>query len=215
VCTAANEDEHGRVHALETVRVVIADDHPFYRERLARLLRENGIKVVGEVGNAEAALEAVNRAGADVVIMDLRMPGLSPLQATRRLSGRAPATLVLMVSVSAEETDMADAILAGAGGYVLKDEPAEEVLAGIRLLAAGERMVSSRIATALQRRIQELAEAGADLAEVGLPAPEAEVLELLADGRHEYEIAELLGIESGAVRRRLSSILEKVESSRE
>jgi DNA-binding NarL/FixJ family response regulator len=201
--------------ALETVRVVIADDHPFYRERLARLLREDRIEVVGEVGNAEAALEAVNRAGANVVIMDLRMPGLSPLEATRRLSGRAPTTRVLMVSASAEETDMADAILAGAGGYVLKDEPAEEVLAGIRLLAAGEPLVSSRIATALRRRLQELAEAGADLAEVGLSAPEAEVLELLAEGRHDHEIAKLLGIESGAVRRRLSSILEKVESSRE
>lgn len=196
----------------KSLRVVIADDHPFYREGLARMLRENGIEVVGEVGNAQAAIGAVRETAPDVVIMDLRMPGLSALEATRRLSEQAPGSRVLVVSASAQEADMAEAIMAGARGYVLKDEPVEELLAVIRLVAVGEALISSRIATALRRRVRDLEEAGADLAGVRLSDRELEVLELLAEGKHNYEIAEMLSVSPSAVRKHMSSILEKVQS---
>jgi DNA-binding NarL/FixJ family response regulator len=201
-----------QLSSFQSLRVVIADDHPFYREGLARLLRESGIEVVGEVPNAEAAIEIVEETAPDVVIMDLRMPGLSALEATRRLSERAPASRVLVLSASAQEADVADAILAGASGYVLKDRPVEEVVAGIRAVAAGEALISSRVATALRRRVRDLAEAGVDLASVRLSSRELEVLELLAAGKHNYEIAEMLAISPSAVRKHMSSVLQKLQS---
>ena len=145
----------------EPLRVVVADDHPFYREGLARLLGENGIESVASVPNGEAALTAVRELAPDVVVMDLNMPGMSGVEATRRLSEESPATRVLVLSVSAQESDVTDAILAGARGYVLKDAPIEEVVAGIRLAAAGGSLISPRIASQLLRRIREHAGAPA------------------------------------------------------
>jgi DNA-binding NarL/FixJ family response regulator len=103
------------------LRVVIADDHPLYRNGLARELRECGIDVVAEVANGEDALHAVDQTAPDVVLMDLRMPMLSGLEATRILQSRGTETYVLVLTVSADESDVADAILEGASGYVLKD----------------------------------------------------------------------------------------------
>src|SRR5688500_367611 len=118
------------LRSLESLRVVVADDHPYYRKGLARLLRSLGVDVV-EASNGEAASEAVDATAPDVVLMDLQMPGLSGLEATRVLAGRPHTNRILMLSVSAEERDVSDAILAGAAGYVLKDEPLQQVLAGI------------------------------------------------------------------------------------
>jgi len=126
------------------LRVVIADDHLFYRDGLARLLRETGIEVVAAVPNGEAAIHAAERTSPDVVVMDLSMPGMSGVEATRRLTGRDPAIPVLVLSVSAQEADVTDALLAGASGYVLKDGPLEEIVAGIRATAGWGHRRSSR-----------------------------------------------------------------------
>ncbi len=115
--------------AEETLRVVIADDHPFYRKGLARSLRAHGIEVVAEAPNGEAAIRAVESTSPDVVVMDLKMPGVSGLEATRELTQRAVPTRVLVLSVSAEDTDVTEAVLAGASGYVLKELPVEELIA--------------------------------------------------------------------------------------
>src|SRR5918996_2064690 len=155
----------------EALRVVLVDDHPVYRAGLARLLRESGVDVIAEVPNGEAALSVVEELAPDVVVMDLNMPGMSGLEATQRLVAQSPATRVLIVSVSAQEADVTDAILAGASGYVLKESPVEEVVAGIRAAAAGQSLISPRIATMLLQRVRE--EAGvpdADLANVHLSA---------------------------------------------
>src|SRR5918999_5098391 len=122
-------------HVRASLRVVIADDHPFYRDGLVRLLRHSGIEVVAEVPNGEAAIRVVHETDPDVVVMDLNMPGVSGLEATRRLAEEAPETRVLVLSVSAEQGDLTEAILAGASGYVLKDGPVEEIVAGIRAAA--------------------------------------------------------------------------------
>ena len=119
----------------ESLRVVIADDHAFYRAGLVRLLRRSGVDVVADVPNGEAAVAAAVETAPDVVVMDLNMPGMSGLQATRRLAELSPATRVRVRSVSAQEADVTEAILAGASGYVLKDGPIEEVVAGIRAAA--------------------------------------------------------------------------------
>ena len=139
----------------EALRVVVADDHPFYRAGLARMLRETGLDVVAEVPDGEAAIQAVEELAPDVVVMDLHMPGLSGLEATRRLTEQAPATRVLVLSISAQEADVTDAILAGASGYMLKDRPHAEIVSGIRAAAAGQSPLSPRIAAMLIRRLRE------------------------------------------------------------
>jgi DNA-binding NarL/FixJ family response regulator len=134
-----------------SLRVVIADDHPAYRAGLARVLSENGIEVVAEVSNGELAIHAVEETGPDVVVMDLNMPGLSGLEATRRLIDADSSTRVLVLSVSAQDFDVSEAMRAGAHGYLLKDGSLEEIVAGVRAAAAGHAMISPRALPALPR----------------------------------------------------------------
>jgi DNA-binding NarL/FixJ family response regulator len=122
------------------IRVVIADDHRAFRHGLARLLRANGIDVVAEAANGDAALRAVHATAPDVVVMDLSMPGLSGLEATRRLAAEAPDTRVVVLSVSAGAGEVGDALEAGAQAYVLKDGPLEHVLGAIRAAAIGHSL---------------------------------------------------------------------------
>jgi DNA-binding NarL/FixJ family response regulator len=158
-------DERSRQRAL---RVVIADDHPFYRAGLSRLLRRNGLDVAAEVFNGETAIQAAEETSPDVVIVDLNMPGTSGLEVARRLAERDPPVPVLMLSVSADEADVTDAILAGANGYVLKDRPAEEIIAAIRAAAAGQSPVSPRIAGMLVRRLREVSDPAEDDFRLGM-----------------------------------------------
>jgi DNA-binding NarL/FixJ family response regulator len=194
----------------EPLRVVIADDHPYYRRGLARSLRSRGIEVVGEAPNGEAAIRAVEETAPDVVVMDLKMPGLSGLEATRRLTARAPASRVLVLSVSNDEEDVTDAVLAGACGYVLKESSVDEVVAGIRAAASGESHISQAITMPLLRRLRAPAGVAPDMASVRLSADEREVLDLLARGKEDDEIAAALGASATEVRRHASSILTKL-----
>jgi DNA-binding NarL/FixJ family response regulator len=196
----------------EPLRVVLVDDHPVYRAGLARLLRESGVDVVAEVPNGETALTVVEQLAPDVVVMDLNMPGMSGLEATRRLVAQSPATRVLIVSVSAQEADVTDAILAGASGYVLKESPVEEVVAGIQAAAGGQSLISPRIATMLLQRIRDAGGAvDMDLAPAHLSARELEVLGLMAEGKSNHEIAEALVISPSTVHNHISSILMKLQ----
>jgi DNA-binding NarL/FixJ family response regulator len=191
--------------------VVIADDHPVYRQGLAKLLTRSGVEVVAETANGQATIEAVEETAPDVVVMDLNMPGMSGLEATRRLTERSPATRVLVLSVSAEEVDVTNAIVAGATGYVLKDRPVEEVVDGIRAAAAGESLISPRIASMLLRRIRERTAAPSNLPSISLSDRELEVLKLMAEGKANVEIGEELFIGSSTVRNHISSILMKLQ----
>jgi DNA-binding NarL/FixJ family response regulator len=192
------------------LRVVIADDHPFYRQGLARLLSQSGVEVVGEAANGPDAIELVERTAPDVAVVDLNMPGMSGVEVTRRLNERMPASRVLVVSVSAQEEDVTQAILAGASGYVLKDGPVEEVVAGIRAAAAGESLLSPRIAGTLLDRIRDR-EVQPELPPIPLSQRELQVLRLVAQGRGESEIGEALHIGAGAVTKHISSLLMKLQ----
>jgi DNA-binding NarL/FixJ family response regulator len=196
------------------MRVVIADDHTFYREGLARLLRKFGVDVVGEAPDGEAAVRLVEETSPDVVLLDLRMPGVSGLEAVRMLTDDAAATRVLVLSVSAEESDVTDAIAAGASGYVLKDEPVEEVIAGIRAAAAGGARISPGTATALLGRVRGAIEAGEDLAGGGLSTTELQVLDLVAAGKADREVSERLSIGEGTVGDYVRSIVTKLQVER-
>jgi DNA-binding NarL/FixJ family response regulator len=193
------------------MRVVIADDHTFYREGLARLLRKFGVDVVGEAPDGEIALRLVEETSPDVVLLDLRMPGVSGLEAVRRLTERAGSARVLVLSVSADEADVTAAIVAGASGYVLKDEPVEEVVAGIRATAAGGARISPGTASALLGRVRGAIEAGDDLAGGGLSTTELQVLDLVAAGKPDREVSERLSIGEGTVGDYVRSIVTKLQ----
>jgi DNA-binding NarL/FixJ family response regulator len=193
------------------LRVVIADDHPFYRQGLARLLGQSGVEVVGEASNGWAAIELVERLAPDVAVVDLNMPGMSGVEVTRRLNERMPASKVLVVSVSAQEDDVTEAILAGASGYVLKDGPVEEVVAGIKAAARGESLISPRIAATLLERIRDRGSGHPGLPPVDLSERELEVLELVAKGCGNQEIGESLHIGASAVTKHVSSLLMKLQ----
>jgi DNA-binding NarL/FixJ family response regulator len=196
----------------ESLRVVIADDHPHYRQGLARLLRKNGIDVVGEAPNGEAAIRAAKDTAADVVIMDLNMPGMSGAEATRRLLERAPKSRVIMLSVSARDEDVTDAIRGGASGYLVKESPVEEVIEGIRAAAAGQTLVSPRVATVLLRRVRDAILAEDFSPSTLLSGRELEVLSLLADGQTDHEIADALSMTVSEVRDLAAGIITKLQN---
>ena len=198
--------------APEQLRVVLVDDHPVYREGLARLLSQSGVEVVAQAGNGPDALSIVEEAAPDVVVMDLNMPGMSGVDVTRKLVERNPASKVLVVSVSAQEEDVTEAILAGASGYVLKDGPVEEVVAGIQAAANGESLISPRIATMLLRKMRlDGPSETAPAARTPLSERELQVLRLVAEGKGNQEIGEALYIGQSTVRNHISSILMKLQ----
>ena len=196
----------------EPLRVVLVDDHPVYREGLAKLLLECGVDVIAQAGNGADALSLVEEMAPDVVVMDLNMPGMSGVEVTRKLVARTPASRVLVVSVSAQEEDVTEAILAGASGYVLKDGAVEEVVAGIQAAANGESLISPRIATMLLRRMRLDEPAEIDTpAMTPLSDRELQVLRLVAEGKGNQEIGEALYIGQSTVRNHISSILMKLQ----
>jgi DNA-binding NarL/FixJ family response regulator len=194
---------------MSTSRVVLADDHPCYRQGLSKLLTESGIDVVAEAGNGWAALKAVESTSPDVAVVDLRMPGLSGAEVTRRLTSDDPPHRVLVLSVSASEADVTAALHAGARGYFLKDGPVDEVVAGIHAVAQGESLFSPRIGAMLLRRMREREQVPGDIT-IPLSKREQDVLRLVVEGRSNEKIGEGLSIDSGTARNHVSQILAKM-----
>jgi DNA-binding NarL/FixJ family response regulator len=195
----------------ESLRVVIADDHPYYREGLARLLRKNGIEVVREAPTGEAAIRAAEETAPDVVIMDLNMPGMSGAEATRRLLERLPESRVIILSVSAQDEDVTDAMRGGAIGYLVKEAAVDQVIEGIRAAAAGQTLVSSRVATVLLRRVRDAIFADDFSPSTLLSGRELEVLSLLADGQTDHQIAKALRMTVSGVRDHAADIIKKLQ----
>src|SRR4029078_13440832 len=129
--------------SLEDVRVLIVDDHDLFRTGLRNLLEEEGVQIVGEASAGQEALRIVRELAPDVVVMDLNMPGRGAVEATRHISTIAPLTRVLRLTISDQDNDVIDAILAGACGYLLKDSSIQELIAGIRAAATREALISA------------------------------------------------------------------------
>ena len=198
----------------DPLRVVIADDHPYYREGLVRLLRKNDIEVVGEARSGEAAIRVATETAPDVVVMDLNMSGMSGAEATRRLLERAPKSRVIMLSVSAQDEDVTEAMRGGASGYLVKEAPVDQVIQGIRAAAAGQTLVSSRVATALLRRVRDAIVADDFSPSTLLSGRELEVLSLLADGQTDHEVAKALSMTVSTVRDHAADIVRKLQLER-
>ncbi len=136
------------------LRVVIADDHVLFRRGLARMLRAHGLDVVAEAPDGAATLAAAVALKPDVVVLDLGMPGMSGQETTRRLVEQAPGVAILVLTVSVDADDVADALVAGADGYVLKEASSEEVLDAITSIAAGEIVLSPLVAGQVVRLVR-------------------------------------------------------------
>src|ERR671936_853112 len=140
---------------LDAVRVLIVDDHDLFRAGLRTLLEEQeGVHVVGEASGGAEAVRLVSESAPDVVVMDLNMPGMTGVEATRQIANIAPLTRVVVLTISDQDGDVMDAILAGACGYLLKDASIQHLLAGIRSASVGESLISPPLAAKVLQRVR-------------------------------------------------------------
>lgn len=193
----------------EPVRIVLVDDHELFRSGLAKMLTDRGIDVVGTAASGEAALAIAARAQPDVVLMDLSLPGMSGIEATSRLAHSHPQIAVVVLTVMTDESDLIDAILAGASGYLLKDASLDEIIAGVESAARGESIIAPQLTGKLLRRIRS------GRGEIGAPRPqlterEREVLALMIEGRDNAAIAQRLYISQSTVKHHVAAILDKL-----
>jgi DNA-binding NarL/FixJ family response regulator len=193
------------------VRVVLADDHPVYRLGLRALLQSlGGFEVVGEATNGTEAVDVAVDVHPDVVVMDLQMPGLSGIEATRRIAERRPDIAVLVLTYSDEDQSVLDAVLAGARGYVLKEAGTDNILRAIQDVASGEMILGPSVA----RKVQKLLTSGPP--ETPRPFPELtdrelEILVLMAQGLNNSAIAVRIGVGDKRVRNCISDIYGKLQ----
>jgi two-component system, NarL family, response regulator LiaR len=193
--------------------VVIVDDHDLFRTGLSSLLASGGdVEVVAQASGGRNGVRLARELRPDVILMDLQMPDLDGMQATRMIIEHDPGARVVVLTVASDETAIAGAIRAGACGYLLKDSPIDEVLSAVTAAAGGSAWLSPRAAEALLHRIRrEDAEPVSDQSGLEeLTARELEVLRLLARGQENSEIAAELGISSPTVKNHVSSILAKL-----
>ena len=198
---------------LAEIRVVIVDDHDLFRTGLRNLLSEQGVQVVGEAANGRDALRQVSELAPDVVIMDLNMPVISGVETTRQLAAVAPLTRVVVLTISADDEDVMNAVVAGACGYLLKDSSIQELVAGITAAASGESLISPQIASKVLQRLRSQG-THADAAKTiraELSDREIEVLKLIANGKDNAQIARELFISPKTVKNHISNILMKLQ----
>jgi DNA-binding NarL/FixJ family response regulator len=183
------------------IRLLLIDDHFVVRSGLAASLElEDDLKVVGELDRGEAAAEAHEKLAPDAVIMDLQLPGMSGVEATRALLARQPGARVLIFSTFARDDEFLAAFRAGALGYLQKSASREALLAAIRAVARGERSLPPE----LEQRLQALE------SEAEITPREREILTLVTRGRANKEIAAELGISEDTVKQHVSRILQKL-----
>jgi DNA-binding NarL/FixJ family response regulator len=192
-------------------KVIVVDDHELFRNGVIGLLEERGIEVVGEAGLAADGIQQAAEIGPCVVLMDLNLPGMSGVEATQRITAVAPLARVLVLTVFVDDQHVIDALLAGACGYVLKDAPIEQIIEGIRAAARGESSISPRIASRLVRRLREPGEIEPSAMAEPLTPRELEVLELIARGLDNSEIAQALYLSQHTVKNHVSTILMKLQ----
>jgi DNA-binding NarL/FixJ family response regulator len=194
-------------------RVLLVDDHDLFRTGLRTLLEGQGVDVVGEAETGTGALSLIREVAPEVVVMDLNMPGIGGVEATRQIAMIAPLTRVLVLTISDQDADVMDAILAGACGYLLKDAAIQELMAGIRAAAAGESLVSPVIAAKLLQRLRATNSSPRELESIRseLSDREIQVLKLIANGKDNGQIAADLHISPKTVKNHISNILMKLQ----
>jgi two-component system response regulator DegU len=191
-------------------RVLLADDHTMLRQSLRKALTENGLEVVGEAGDGEEAARLAIEVQPDVVLMDVSMPVLDGVEATRVIRDRAPGVQVVILTMHADKGVLDRAIRAGAVGYLVKDCTMEEVVRTVQQAASGETSLSAELAGAM------LAEAAQPVTGIAadsiITKREEEVLQLIAEGLSTTEVATRLFISVKTVKNHLASVYQKLDS---
>jgi len=207
-------DSHGPERGQITVALV--DDEALIRASLAQALSDAGLELVGEAANGADAIELVLDLRPDVVLMDIKLPGIPGVETIERLGLLAPASRVLVLTRT-EQNRVVEAIIAGASGYILKTAPPEQIISAIRATAAGECVLSSQIAGKLLQRIRErdipvtaAHQAAASAIRAALTDRELQIFQLLASGKTNQEIGNELTLGSNTVSNHIKSILAKL-----
>ncbi len=198
---------------MSTTRIVVADDHPAFRTGLQQMLQDvPDLEVVGEAESGAQAVELTQELAPDVVVMDLRMPGIDGIEATRRLQQVAPSSAVIVLTMFEDDDSVYAAMRAGALGYLLKGAQQDEIVRAIRAVAAGEAIFGPEIA----RRVIAHFSTGAGSARQAFPGltdREREILERIAGGQGNAHIAHDLMISLKTVRNHVSNIFTKLQVS--
>lgn len=197
------------------VRVLLADDQALFREALAVLLGAHGaVEVVGEAGDGAEAVRLVAALAPDVVLMDLRMPVLDGIAATRRVRAEHPRTQVIALTTFDDDADVFAALRAGAVGYLLKDVSSARLVEGVLAAARGESVLQPSVAAKLVARFAELADPDEPRhpPAVALSERELAVVRLLAEGNSNREIAAALFLAEGTVKNHVTNLLVKLDA---
>ncbi len=193
-------------------RVFVVDDHPMYREGLAlTLAASRDFEPVGSAGDAETALASIARLSPDVVLMDLRLPGMSGIEATRRIAAIGTAPKVVVVSMLEDDDSIFAAMRAGARGYLLKGADRDELLSALRAVVQGEVIFGAAIARRVMAFFAGQMPSPASAAFPELTDREREILERIARGDPNPVIAQRFGLSDKTVRNHVSSILNKLQ----
>jgi DNA-binding NarL/FixJ family response regulator len=199
------------------ITVMVADDHELFRRGMQTVLAmEAGFEVLAQAADGEEAVAKVAELAPDVVLMDVRMPGIDGIEAARRIRQSTPSTRVVMLTISDEEDDLYGAVRAGANGYLLKDASLEDVAAAVRAVARGESLISPSMASKLLAEFTAVTGgAGSrdeeeDEGTPRLSPREIEVLKLVAQGRTNREVAAALHLSENTVKNHVANILDKL-----
>ena len=197
-------------HRQRCLRLMVVDDHELYRSGLRMLLTDEGYKVI-EASNGDVAIRLARSFQPDVVVMDTNMPGISGIEAARMLSAEHPRLAVLMLTVDADTEHVLEAVRAGACGYLLKDAPMREIVAGIEAAAAGYSPLSPRIASIVMTTLRSAHTPPEPIADCPqLSERERTVLALVAGGYENAEIARELYLSVSTVRNLVSRVFSKL-----
>lgn len=198
---------------MDSIRVFIVDDHPVVRQGVANVLAYySDIEVVGEAENAAGLFTRMEQAKPDIILLDIRMPGPSGIEITRRLKRDWPEIKVIILTTYDDDEYLVGALQAGAEGYLLKSASPAVLASAIRRVGMGERLLSPSLVDRVMREFQEMAQ-DKTLSEFNLNEEDVEILSLMADGATNREIAAKLFISTVTAKRRVQEILEKMGAS--
>jgi DNA-binding NarL/FixJ family response regulator len=200
-----------REGSVNTIRVLIADDHPVFRSGIRAILEgEPDTEVVGEAATADASVSLAKQHRPDVVVMDLHMPGIGGIEATRRIVAAGLAK-VLVVTMLEDDATVVEAVRAGAAGYVLKGAGGPELLRALRAVASGETIFGASVAPGLVSHIAHVGSTPTGATPFGLTERELEIIELIARGLTNDAIAERIFLSPKTVRNYVSAIFSKLD----